>query len=85
MSDPRYSDSRQSDELRRYGGQGSNGQWFSQLWPWLTAAMTALGLLVGGIIGHSWGWNDYQKKAESSPPATTGSAPSEQRPAPQTR
>jgi hypothetical protein len=72
MSDP------YDDRSRRYGIQGSNGQSSDQtgLWTGLTAAMTALGLLVGGIIGHSWGWGDYQKKAQSSPPATTGSAPS---------
>jgi hypothetical protein len=73
MSDP-YQD----DRSRRYGGQPTNGQRSNQagLWTWLTAAMTALGLLVGGIIGHSWGWGDYEKKAQLSPPATTGSAPS---------
>ena len=72
MSDP------YDDRSRRYGIQGSNRQSSDQtgLWTWLTAAMTALGLLVGGIIGHSWGWGDYQNKAQSSPPATTGSAPS---------
>jgi hypothetical protein len=72
MSDP------YDDRMRRYGIQGSNGQSSDHtgLWTWPTAAMTALGLLVGGIIGHSWGWGDYQKRAQSSPPATTGSAPS---------
>jgi hypothetical protein len=24
------------------------------LWPWLTAALTALGLLIGGIVGYNW-------------------------------
>ncbi len=82
MSDPRYSDSRRNDELRRYGVEASGRAGF---WPWLTAALTALGLLIGGIIGYNWGWGDHEKRAQSSPPATTGSAPLQQRPAPQTR
>jgi hypothetical protein len=81
MSDPRYSDSRRNDELRRYGGQGSDGGGF---WPWLTAALTALGLLIGGTIGYNWGWGDHEKRAQVSPPETTGAAPA-QRPAPQNR
>jgi hypothetical protein len=82
MSDP-YHD----DRSRRYGVQGSNDQWSNQsgFWPWLTAALTALGLLIGGLIGHNWGWGDYEKRAQSNPPATTGSAPSQPRHAPETR
>jgi hypothetical protein len=49
MSDPRYSDSRRNDELPRYGVQGPDGAGF---WPWLTAALTALGLLIGGHLTH---------------------------------
>jgi hypothetical protein len=75
MTDPRYSES------RRYGDQGSDGGGF---WPWLTAALTALGLLIGGIIGFNWGAG-HERSAQSSPPATTGAAPSQHRPAPETR
>jgi hypothetical protein len=82
MSDPRYSESRRDDELRRYGLQGVDGAGF---WPWLTAALTALGLLIGGTIGYNWGWGAHEKRAQSSSPATTGSAPSKHRPAPETR
>jgi hypothetical protein len=82
MSDPRYSDSRRNEELRRYGVQGSDGGGF---WPWLTAALTALGLLIGGTIGYNWGWGDHEKRAQANPPETTGSAPSQQRPVPQNR
>jgi hypothetical protein len=82
MSDPRYSDSRRNDELRRYGVQEPDGAGF---WPWLMSALTALGLLIGGIIGHNWGWSAHEKLAQSSPPTTTGSAPSQPRPAPQTQ
>ena len=72
MSDP-YHD----DRSRRYGVQGPNGQSNqSGFWPWLTAALTALGLLIGGAIGHNWGWSAHEKLAQSSPHATTGSAPS---------
>jgi hypothetical protein len=82
MSDP-YHD----DRSRRYGVQAPNGQSSSQtgFWPWLTSALTALGLLIGGFIGYNWGWGAHEKFAQSSPPATTGSAPSHQRPAPETR
>ena len=77
MSDPRYSD--RNDQSRRYGVRESNGGGF---WPWLTAALTALGLLIGLIIGYNWA---DQKSAHLSQPTTTGSAPSQQRPAPETR
>jgi hypothetical protein len=71
----------QDDRSRRYGIQGSNGQGSTNqgFWPWLTAALTALGLLIGGTIGHNWGWSDHQRLAQSNPPATTGSAPSQNR------
>jgi hypothetical protein len=71
-------DPRQDDLSRRYGirdGQGAD----QGFWPWLTAALTALGLLIGGAIGHNWGWSAHEKLAQSSPPATTGSAPSQNR------
>jgi hypothetical protein len=74
------------DRSRRYGIQGSNGQGSDQgFWPWLAAALTALGLLIRGAIGHQWGWSNHERLAQSSPPATTGLAPSHQRPAPETR
>jgi hypothetical protein len=70
----------QDDRSRRHGIQGSNGQGSDQgFWPWLAAALTALGLLIGGTIGHQWGWNNHERLAQSSPPATTGSAPSQNR------
>jgi hypothetical protein len=68
MSDPRYSD--RSDQSRRYGARGSNGA--GGFWPWLTAALTALGTLIGLLIGYNWA--DH-RTAQLSPPATTGSAP----------
>jgi hypothetical protein len=65
------------DRSRRYGIQESNQQGSNQgIWPWLAAALTALGLLIGGAIGHQWGWNAQERMAQASPPATTGSAPS---------
>jgi hypothetical protein len=79
MSDPRYTDPHRNDQSRRFGVQGSNGAGF---WPWLTAALTALGTLLGLLIGYNWA--DH-RTAQSSPPATTGSAPSQQQPAPQIR
>jgi hypothetical protein len=73
-------DPHQDDLSRRYGIQGSNRQGPDQgFWPWLAAALTALGLLIGGTIGHQWGWNAQERLAQSSPPATTGSAPSQNR------
>jgi hypothetical protein len=77
MSDPRYT----NDESRRYGARRADEVGF---WPWLTAALTALGLLIGGAIGYNWGV-DHERRAQLSPPTTTGSAPSQQRPAPETR
>ena len=43
MSDPR--DPGYTDPYRRSGTQGNDDAGF---WPWLTAALTALGLLIGG-------------------------------------
>jgi hypothetical protein len=79
MSDPRYTDPYDNDLSRRFGVQGSNGAGTS--WPWITGALTAVGTLVGLLIGYNWG-ADHEKRAQSSPPMTTGSAPSQQRPAP---
>ena len=75
MSDPRYSD--RNDQSRRYGVRESNGA--GGFWPWLTAALTALGTLIGLLIGYNWA---DQRSAHLSQPTTTGSAPSQQRPAP---
>src|SRR6266853_1647232 len=77
MSDPRYTDPRGNDQSRRYDVQGSNGA--GRFWPWITAALTALGTLIGLLIGYNWA---DQRSAQLSPPATTGSAPSQPRPAP---
>jgi hypothetical protein len=59
-----------NDQSRRSSFQRSNDAGF---WPWLTAALTALGLLVGLAIGFNW--HGDQRTAQSSPPVTTGSAP----------
>jgi hypothetical protein len=75
MSDPRNTD---PDRTRRYDVDQTG------FWPWLVTAFTILGLLIGGAIGYNWRAN-HEMRAQSSPPATTGSAPSQQRPAPQTR
>jgi len=80
MSDPRYTDPYRNDQSRRSGNQMPD-----TFWQWLTAALTALGLIIGGAIGYNWGWGAHEKMAQSSPPTTTGSAPSQQRPAPETR
>jgi hypothetical protein len=79
MSDPRYPDPRRHDESRGYGDRRSD----VSFWRWLTAALTVLGLIIGGIIGYTWG--DHDRRAQSNSPTTTGSAPSQQRPAPETR
>jgi hypothetical protein len=76
MSDPRYTDPYRNDQSRRYDAQG--------FWPWLTTALTALGLIIGGIIGYNWGAS-HERTVLLNPPTTTGSAPSHQRPAPETR
>jgi hypothetical protein len=70
MSDPRN-----TDPYRRSGLRGADQAGF---WPWLTAALTAFGLLLGGLLGYNWGY-DNGKSAQLSPPTTTGSAPSQQR------
>jgi hypothetical protein len=74
MSDP-Y----RSDQSRRYGGSDQAG-----IWSWLAPLLTAIGLVVGGLLGFYWGVQ-HEKEAQSRPPATTGSAPSQQRPAPGTQ
>jgi len=74
MSDPH-----RTNQPRRYDGDQTG------FWSWLTPLLTALGLLIGAIIGYNWGAADHERRAQSSPPTTTGSAPSPQRPAPETR
>jgi hypothetical protein len=81
MSDPRPTDPYRNDQSRRYGALGADAAGF---WPWLVTAFTILGLLIGGAIGYNWRTN-HEMRAQSSPPATTGSAPSQRRPAPETR
>jgi hypothetical protein len=78
MSDPRCTDPYDNDLSRRFGVQRSNRAGTS--WPWITGALTALGTLAL-LIGYNWG-ADHERRAQSSPPATTGSAPSQQRSAP---
>ena len=81
MSDPRYPDPLRNDESRRYGARASDQ---ASVWQWLTAALTALGLIVGGIIGYNWGAS-HERTVLLNQLTTTGSAPSQQRPAPETR
>ena len=73
MSDPRYTDPHRNDQSRRFGVQGSNG--VEGMWPLIMAALTALGILVGLLIGYNWGV--HQRITQLSPPTTTGSAPSQ--------
>jgi hypothetical protein len=75
MSDPLNRDPYRNDQPLGYDVQ--------RLWPWLTAALV-LGLLIGGLIGFDRGV-DYERRIQSNPPTTTGSAPSQRRPAPETR
>jgi hypothetical protein len=77
MSDPRHTDPYRNDQSRRYGARDE-----VSLWSWLTPLLTAFGLLIGGLIGYNWGAADHERRAQSSPPTTTGSAPSQRRPAP---
>src|SRR5258708_5636521 len=56
---------------RSSGGAGN-------IWPWIAAALAALGAL-GLLIGYQ---RSEHASTQSSPPTTTGSAPSQSRPAP---
>ncbi len=75
MSDPRYTDPRRNDQWRR--SEGSSGG-AGNIWPWIAAALAALGAL-GLLIGYQ---RSEHASTQSSPPTTTGSAPSQSRPAP---
>jgi hypothetical protein len=76
MSDPRYTDSRRTDPLRRFDLQGSNGA--GTMWTWL-AAIIAVVVVLGLIIGYS---RTDQASIQSNEPTTTGAAPSALRLAP---
>ena len=74
MSDPRYTDPRRNDQWRRSEGSGGS----SMIWPWIAAALAAV-VALGLLIGYQRG---EHASTQSSPPTTTGSAPSQSRPAP---
>jgi hypothetical protein len=76
MSDPRYTDSRRADPLRRFDPQASNSA--GTIWTWL-AAIIAVVVVLGLIIGYS---RTDQASIPSNEPTTTGSAPSALRFAP---
>jgi hypothetical protein len=76
MSDPRYTDSRRTDPLRRLDLQGSNSA--GTIWTWL-AAIIAVVVVLGLIIGYS---RTDQASIQSNEPTTTGAAPSALRFAP---
>jgi hypothetical protein len=69
MSDPRYTDSRRTDPLRRFDLQGSNSA--GTIWTWL-AAIIAVVVVLGLIIGYS---RTDQASIQSNEPTTTGSSP----------
>jgi hypothetical protein len=72
MSDPRYNDPRRNDQWRR--SEGSSGT--ANIWPWIAAALAGL-----GALGLLYGYNRTEQ-ASTQHPTTTGSAPSQSRPAP---
>ena len=76
MSDPRYTDSRRTDPLRRLDLQGSNSA--GTIWTWL-AAIVAVVVVLGLIIGYS---RTDQASIQSNEPTTTGAAPAALRFAP---
>ena len=76
MSEPRYTDSRRTDPLRRFDVQESNSA--GTIWTWL-AAIIAVVVVLGLIIGYS---RTDQASIQSNEPTTTGSAPSALRFAP---
>jgi len=77
MSDPRYSDSRRTDPLRRLDLQGSNSAG-TTMWTWLAAIIAAV-VVLGLIIGYS---RTDQASIQSNESTTTGAAPSALRTAP---
>jgi hypothetical protein len=78
MSDPRYTDSRRTDPLRRVDLQGSSTA--GTIWTWL-AAIIAVIVVLGLIIGYSR-TDQASIQSNSNEPTTTGSAPSPMRLAP---
>jgi hypothetical protein len=76
MSEPRFTDSRRTDQFRRPDVQGPNRA--GTIWTWL-AAIIAVVVVLGLIIGYS---RNDQASIQSSEPATTGAAPSALRFAP---
>jgi hypothetical protein len=77
-NDPYSNDPYSNDQLRRSGVRGTD----QGFWPWLTAALSVLGLLLGSYIGYHSGYNsglERGRSAQSSPSSTTGLAPSQHR------
>jgi hypothetical protein len=77
MSDPYDTDPRRSDLFRRVNlGASSSG---GSMWAWLAAIIVIL-----AVLGIAIGYNrtEQASNGKSNAPATTGAAPSEQRPAP---
>jgi hypothetical protein len=72
MSDPRNTDPHRDDQWRRSEGSGSAGD----IWPWIAAALAGL-----AALGLLYGYNRTEH-ASTQPSTTTGSAPSQSRPAP---
>lgn len=77
MSDPRYTDQRRTDPMRRFDLQGSSSS--GTMWTWV-AAIIAVIVVLGLVIGYSR--TDQATNQSNQPATTTGSAPATSRPAP---